>query len=218
MCSDFFKVVILLQRAFFDIIFNRQKLVCSFGVAGLAYADDVERLSKNLKPVTDEQGANAAVALLLKPKDDGLTVLFVKRVENLADPWSGQMAFPGGKRDVKDANLKQTVVRETMEETGINLLSRCRFLGVLTALSSRPRPDLRVLPFVVLLEHEPLIKLSAKELEGFVWISLDEIIKHRGSARLSFGEVPAFVVGSIVIWGLTYRMLENFLDIFQRVK
>jgi len=207
-----------LQRALVGIIFNRQKLLCKFGVAELAYADDVERLSKALKPVTDEQNANAAVALLLKPQNGGFNVLFVKRVENLADPWSGQMAFPGGKRDVKDADLKQTVVRETMEETGINLLDRCRFLGVLSALSSRPRPDLRVLPFVVLLEHEPLIKLSAKELEGFVWISLDEIIKHRGSAKLSFGEVPAFVVGSIVIWGLTYRMLENFLDIFQRVK
>jgi 8-oxo-dGTP pyrophosphatase MutT (NUDIX family) len=192
--------------------------VCKFGVARLAYADSVERLARVLKPVTDEQDANAAVALLLKPKNHDFNVLFVKRVENLADPWSGQMAFPGGKRDAKDANLKQTVIRETFEETGINLLNRCHFLGVLTALSSRPRPELKVLPFVVLLEHEPLIKLSEKELEGFVWISLDEIIKHRGSARLSFGEVPAFVVRSIVIWGLTYRALENFIDVFQGVK
>lgn len=183
----------------------------------MAYRDYIERLSKKLKPVSEEQNANAAVALLLKPKRRGLSVLFVKRVENLADPWSGQMAFPGGKRDVKDVNLKQTVVRETLEETGVNLLVGCRFLGVLSALSSRPRPDLRVLPFVVLLGREPVIKLNAKELEGFVWISLDEIIKHRGSAKLSFGEVPAFVVGSIVIWGLTYRMLENFIDVYQRL-
>jgi hypothetical protein len=88
----------------------------------------------------------------------------------------------------------------------------------LTALSSRPRPELKILPFVVLLEHEPLIKLSEKELEAFVWISLDKIIGHKGSARLSFGEVPAFVVSRIVIWGLTYRALEDFLDIFQRVQ
>lgn len=186
--------------------------------AALVNADTVERLAKRLKPITDEQNANAAVALLLKPKQHDLNVLFVKRVENLADPWSGQMAFPGGKRDVKDANLKTTVVRETFEETGINLLNGCRFLGVLTALSSRPRPDLRILPFVVILEHEPLIKLSEKELDGFVWIPLKEIISHRRSAKLSFGEVPAFVVGSIVIWGLTYRALENFIDILQNEK
>lgn len=179
----------------------------------MTYDGYVEMLSKALRPVTDEQGANAAVALLLKPEKTDLNVLFVKRVENLADPWSGQMAFPGGKRDLKDANLVKTVVRETLEETGINLLRRSRFLGVLTALSSRPRPELKILPFVVLLEHKPLIKLSEKELQGFVWISLDEIAKHRGSARLSFGEVPAFIIGNIVIWGLTYRILEDLLDI-----
>jgi 8-oxo-dGTP diphosphatase len=183
---------------------------------GLTYGGYIEKLSKVLRPVTDEQNANAAVALLLKPKNHDLNVLFVKRIENPADPWSGQMAFPGGKHDLKDANLVATVVRETLEETGINLLNRCHFLGVLTALSSRPRPELKILPFVVLLEHEPLIKLSEKELEEFVWISLDKIIRHKGSAKLSFGEVPAFVVGRIVIWGLTYRALEDFLNIFQR--
>lgn len=184
----------------------------------MAYGGYVEKLSKSLRPITDEQDANAAVALLLKPTNSNLSVLFVKRVENPADPWSGQMAFPGGKRDLKDTNLLRTVVREMMEETGIDLLRRCRFLGVLTALSSRPRPELKILPFVVLLEHEPLIKLSENELERFVWIPLDEITKHRGTIRLSFGEVPAFVVGNIVIWGLTYSVLEDFLDIFQRVK
>lgn len=184
----------------------------------LAYADFVEKLSKVLRSITDEQKANAAVALLLKCENHDLKVLFVKRVENLADPWSGQMAFPGGKREQKDANLMETVVRETFEETGINLLDRCRFLGVLTGQSSRPRPDVKVLPFVVLLEHEPLIRLSANELEGFVWISLNEVTEHRGSARLSFGEVPAFVVGNMIIWGLTYRTLEDFLEIFQHAK
>jgi 8-oxo-dGTP pyrophosphatase MutT (NUDIX family) len=178
----------------------------------------IEELSKILRPVTDEQDANAAVALVLKPGKSDLNVLLVKRVESLADPWSGQMAFPGGKRDVKDANLVETVVRETLEETGINLLRRCRLLGVLTALSSRPRPELKILPFVVLLEHKPLIKLSEKELQSFVWIKLNEIARHRGNARLSFGEVPAFVVTNVVIWGLTYRILEDFLEISDRMK
>jgi 8-oxo-dGTP pyrophosphatase MutT (NUDIX family) len=180
---------------------------------GLTYDDYAEKLSRALRPVTDEQGANAAVALLLKPEKQDLNVLFVRRVENLADPWSGQIAFPGGKRDPKDTNLMETVVRETLEETGINILKRCHFLGVLTALSSRPRPELRILPFVILLEYEPLIKLSEKELQEFMWISLGEIAKHRGSARLSFGEAPAFIIGNVVIWGLTYRILEDLLDI-----
>lgn len=117
------------------------------------------------------------------------------------------MALPGGKRDAKNQNLRRAVVRETLEETGINLLDRCRFLGVMETQRSY---EMKVLPFVVLLEREPSIKLN-EELEGFVWISLDELVQHKGSVKFSFGEFPAYIVGNIVIWGLTYRILEKFV-------
>ena len=143
-----------------------------------------------------------------------LGVLFVKRVEKPADPWSGQMALPGGKRDAEDENLRQTVVRETLEETNIDLLHRCRFLGVMDTLRSTRRPEMQILPFVVLLEHEPKIKLN-EELEGFFWISLDELVQHKGTVEFSFGEVPAYAVGGQVIWGLTYRILEKFIQPFE---
>lgn len=183
----------------------------------MAYNDHIEELPKRLRPVSDEQGANAAVALLLKLKKLDLSVLFVRRVKNSADPWSGQIAFPGGKRDAKDQNLKQTVVRETLEETNINLLDNCRFLGIMNTLASKPRPEIRVLPFIILLEHEPSIRLNEKELSGFVWISLEEIIRSKDTAEFSFGEFPAYIVGSTVIWGLTYRVLESFFHILEAI-
>ena len=177
-------------------------------------ADNIEKLQKALKPVLEQQDAEAAVALLLKRVDQDLQVLFVKRAENPADPWSGQMALPGGKRDWKDRNLKQTVVRETFEETNINLLDRCRFLGTMEPLRSAQKPGMKILPFVVLLDYEQSIKLN-EELEGFVWISPDELVQHRGTVEFGFGEFPAYVVGSIVIWGLTYRILERFVKILE---
>jgi len=176
----------------------------------LGHVDSIEKLSRVLKPVSEGQDADAAVALLLKPRDQDLKVLIVKRVENPVDPWSGQMALPGGKRDAKDQNLKQTVVRETLEETNINLLDRCRFLGLMETLRSTRRPEMKILPFVVLLEYEPSIKLN-EELEGFVWISLEELVQHKDTVKFSFGEFPAYVVGNSVIWGLTYRILEKFV-------
>jgi 8-oxo-dGTP diphosphatase len=185
------------------------------GGSDMAHNDLIEELPKSLRPVSDEQGANATVALLLKLKNLDLSVLFVRRVENSADPWSGQIAFPGGKRDAKDQNLKQTVIRETLEETNINLLDNCRFLGAMNALISKPRPEIRVLPFIILLEHEPSVRLNEKELNGFVWISLEEIIRSKGTAKFSFGESPAYIVGSTVIWGLTYRVLENLFHILE---
>ncbi|MDH5450335.1 MAG: CoA pyrophosphatase [Candidatus Bathyarchaeota archaeon] len=181
----------------------------------LIYVDIIEKLSKALKLVSEEQDADAAVALMLKPMNQNFKVLFVKRIENPIDPWSGQMAFPGGKRDAMDKHLKQTVVRETLEETNINLRDCCHFLGTLTAIRSTRRPEMKILPFVILLDHEPLIKLSERELEGFVWISLRELVQNKGIAKFGFGEVPAYVIESNVIWGLTYRIIENFLQILK---
>lgn len=171
---------------------------------------DLEELSEVLKPVSEAHDAGAAVALLLKHTNQGIKALFVKRAENPADPWSGQMALPGGKRDSVDHSLKDTVVRETLEETNINLLYRCRFLGVMGTLGSELRPELKILPFVILLEHEPSIKLNV-ELKYFVWISPEELIRNRGIVKFSFGEFPAYVVGSNVIWGLTYNIFEDFV-------
>ena len=172
----------------------------------------IEKLSKRLKPISRAQDADAAVALLLKLVDRDTKLFFVKRVESPTDPWSGQMAFPGGKRDPRDQNLKQTVIRETLEETNINLLDRCRFLGAMAPFRSTRRPEMRVLPFVVLLEHEPTIRLN-EELERFVWIFPEDLVQHKGVARLSFGEVAAYVLKDSVIWGLTYRILQEFFQV-----
>jgi len=178
---------------------------------------DVRGLSRVLKPVSEEQGANAAVAVLLRQEKGDFSVFFVKRVENVADPWSGQMAFPGGKRDRKDVDLMQTVVRETLEETGINLLEGCRFLGVLTALRSMPRPDLRILPFVVLVEYEPRVRLNRKELEDFYWIPFKELGQSKTFVKFDFGEFPAHSVRNEVIWGLTHKILENLFAVLKLI-
>jgi 8-oxo-dGTP diphosphatase len=176
---------------------------------------DIGSLSRVLRSVSEEQRANAAVAVLLKQEKEGFSILFVKRVESPSDPWSGQMAFPGGKRDDKDSSLKQTVVRETLEETGIDLLDCCRFLGVLAALGSTPRPDLRILPFVVLVEYEPSVRLNRKELEDFYWIPFKELAQSKTSVKFDFGEFPAYSVRSEVIWGLTYRILGNLFKVLK---
>jgi 8-oxo-dGTP pyrophosphatase MutT (NUDIX family) len=165
--------------------------------------------------VSDEQGANAAVALLLRFELGQPCILFVRRVQNSRDPWSGQIALPGGKRESRDVNLKETVIRETLEETNINLLDNCRILGVMSPFQSKPRPEIRVLPFVILVGDEPSVKLNENELEGYFWVPLEELVRNRRTAKFGFGEVPAFIVGSTIIWGLTYRIVECLLPWFK---
>jgi 8-oxo-dGTP pyrophosphatase MutT (NUDIX family) len=176
----------------------------------------VERLTKSLRPVSGTEEAEAVVALLLKNANQDFDALFVKRVKSPSDPWSGQTAFPGGKRESSDKHLVQTVIRETLEETNINLEDHCRFLGTIRIEHSAPRPDIRILPFVVLLEHEPTIRLNEKELEGYSWIPLKALDEHRGKVKFSFGEFPAYIMGDQVIWGLTYRIVEDFFHAMGR--
>ena len=174
-------------------------------------AEAIAKLPTALKPVSSEQGANAAVALLLKPRRGDFDLLLVKRVENPSDTWSGQMALPGGKREPKDGSLRDTVVRETFEETGVRL-DGCRFLGVLDAVRLEPKPDFRILPFVVLLADEPVLKLSEAELETYLWVPYEKIVHSKGVAEFSFGKVPAYIFADSVVWGVTYKILSRFVE------
>lgn len=137
----------------------------------------------------------------------------MKRAKKIDDPWSGQTALPGGKRSPEDRDLKETVVRENLEETSINLLEGCRFLGTMEPLRSTRRPKMKILPFVALLEREQTIKLN-EELTEYLWTPLKELAKHKGTAKFSFGVYPAYIIEKHVIWGLTYRILKKLLSIF----
>jgi 8-oxo-dGTP pyrophosphatase MutT (NUDIX family) len=175
------------------------------------------KISQALKPMTEESDANAAVVLLLRARGRGFEVLFVKRAENPTDFWSGQVALPGGRREVQDESLRQTAIRETLEEIGIDLTYGCRFLGVLKASTSAGR-HVKVLPFVFFLEHEATVRLNRNELEEHVWIGLRSLIDNRGTTRVGFAEVPSFIVANYLIWGLTYRILDEFLDLLKSPK
>ncbi len=177
-----------------------------------SHIEIIDKLRQKLDPLINTQNVGAAVALLLRAANRDLRILLVKRADKPLDPWSGQMAFPGGKCDLKDQNPVQTVIRETLEETGIDLEHNCKFLGVLETTQSTVKPELLVAPFVIFLHYNPILKLN-EELEGFLWISLRTLWKNKGAANLSFGEVPAYIVKGRVIWGLTYRILEKLSQI-----
>jgi 8-oxo-dGTP diphosphatase len=185
------------------------------GTPFLQSVDPIEKLKRRLNRLEDVD-AEAAVAALLMRGEEGLKVLLVKRSENPSDPWSGQMAFPGGRRRLEDHDLKDTVVRETFEETGIDL-DRYLFLGTLDMAFSKVVKGLGVLPFVVLAEERPNIVLN-EELCSYLWIPIDLLNLSKGSARMKQREVPAYTVEGHVVWGLTYRIIENLLGLMSTQK
>jgi 8-oxo-dGTP pyrophosphatase MutT (NUDIX family) len=156
----------------------------------------------------------AAVAVVLREGAGGPEILFIRRAEHPHDPWSGQMAFPGGRFEPGDADLVATAVRETREETGLDLAADGDCLGALDEVRAmaRLRPmNLAIAPFVFRLRRDRPLRLS-NEVTSAHWLPLDALFsarfrslheyEHRG-ARMQF---PCIVYEGLVIWGLTYRM------------
>src|SRR6059036_755615 len=102
-------------------------------------------------PVSADVARRAAVALVLRDGPSGIELLFIRRADHPEDPWSGQMAFPGGRSEPGDPDPRATAVRETEEEIGVDLARDAEYLGPLDEVraAARLRPvDLAISPFV----------------------------------------------------------------------
>ena len=170
----------------------------------------MERLRHRLRGV-EALDAWAAVAILIREEVDDYETLLVKRAIVPGDPWSGDMAFPGGKRTQNDRTLQDTVIREVQEETGIDL-SSLTYIGGLPIVFSSLRPGKDVLPIVYLYEGRPEIRLNT-ELTAYRWVHLKELRASKTKAMVKGYESEIFKLDDDVIWGLTYQMLDKLLEI-----
>ena len=159
----------------------------------------------------------AAVALILLEQSDGLEAVFIKRAARVGDPWAGRVALPGGRHDPEDADLLATAVRETREETGLDLAG-AEGLGALDDLYPRTPtlPPVRVRTFVFALPARRSL-VPSTEVERAFWVPLSRLVEPgvRREVRLLVGGVervfPAYDLGEDVIWGMTERILTPFL-------
>jgi 8-oxo-dGTP pyrophosphatase MutT (NUDIX family) len=178
------------------------------------------------EPLVLEDPMRAAVALLLQPQEEDLHVLFIHRAHHPHDPWSGHMAFPGGRKDPEDVDLHVTIHRETREEVGIDLTHHGEYLGRLAEVHAmaRGRPtNMAVSPFVYLVSPEATPLPDPVEVQDTLWVPLSFMQQHdveqivtRELPDRSTIQVPALVYGGKTIWGLTYRVLRDFLTLIHQ--
>lgn len=187
---------------------------------------DIARLARSLhqrpgREAAVYEGARfAAIALVVRPAATGPELLMIKRAEMAGDPWSGHIACPGGRMEPEDIDLAETAVRETREETGIDIAASGALLGALDDLSPRtPRlPPIIIRPYVGVVDHDVEILASDEVAEAF-WVPL-AAIRERASWGLGTVivrereslEVPTFRHGTYTVWGLTERALRDFLQ------
>lgn len=176
----------------------------------------------------DPARKNAAVALVLRPPEgiaDAAAVqcdfLAIRRAESGRDPWSGQMALPGGRLDREDAGLSAAAVRETGEETGVDLTESTALLGRGEAL--RPVavriPPLTIWPFVFRVDAGTDARVASHEVAAVHWFPLRamEDPANQGTHTWRYGGIvrhfPCVRIDGQVVWGLTYRVLTRFLKV-----
>ena len=178
--------------------------------------------------VPDRDRRNAAVALVLRgpagmadPAVGDCEVLVIRRSDSPRDPWSGQMALPGGSMDEVDDGLVATAVRETHEETGLSLDGRRDLRGrVETARPMGVRlPVITIWPFVFRAAPDAAARVGSPEVASVHWFRVADLADegNRGSYPWREGGLvrrfPCIELEGRVIWGLTYRILTGFLEV-----
>ncbi len=178
----------------------------------------VKRISPVLamkEPTSRREADLASVAVILGRKREA-TVLLIKRSERVGDPWSGHIAFPGGRVEKSDDSLRDTAIRETREEMGVDLDTNSSFLGYLGVFRARTT-EMKVVP-CVFQAHSDLDVSTDSEVSSYRWVPLRafqldktsslRMIDQRG-VKVTF---PAFRVDDYLIWGLTERIIVSLIE------
>lgn len=160
----------------------------------------------------------AAVALVLRSGTAGLELLFIRRAQHQGDPWSGDLAFPGGKVDAEDAGPRPAAEREAREELGLDL-GGAEYLGRLDDILGDFLPVL-ISCFVYHLPAPQPLRCN-HEVRDFHWLPLAQILepeRHRPATIRYRGEEGSHPSIDLLgpdhppLWGITYRLLTQFLS------
>ena len=165
---------------------------------------------------SDESLPQAAVLILCYEKDNDLYFVMTERSNSLPSH-PGEVAFPGGKREKKDKNLKQTALREANEEISLDP-AKVEILGQLDPLESRF--GLSVTPFIGILKEKFELEPNPDEVADIFHLPLsffknNPLIK-RGVTNFK-GETfdtPVIIYNNHEIWGLTLAFTLDFLKLF----
>ena len=163
----------------------------------------------------------AAVCIIIDDRPKlGCSLLMIQRAIHESDPWSGQMAFPGGKNDFDDTHITHTALREIEEELAIPEKHLIRF-GRLSDVLARPY-NINQKPMVI----SPLLFQSIKKLKykpnhevaEVIWVPLSFFQDNKNRQTMVWEkngvdiQMPSYEYEGKKIWGLSLLMIDELVQ------
>ena len=175
---------------------------------------------RELRPQAELEG-RAAVAIIFAGRSEDLSLCFIRRAARPNDPWSGHMAFPGGRAEPADQSVRAIAERETQEEVGLSL-DDSEYLGALSELWIRHSGIVTnevLSPFVYYCGEEHPALGDSDEVADSYWIGVGHLWHPRNRTTLDYQRptarvrLPGIRHNGNVIWGLTYMMLHSLGEV-----
>ena len=161
-----------------------------------------------------EELRKAAVLIAITDSDDPELIYTLR--SNKVGSHGGEVSFPGGMYEVEDENLETTALRESKEETGLDI-SKVDILGPIDTVVSRF--NISVTPYVGIVPNNIELNNNSDEIEACFKVPLSFLLqdkRHRNDEINRNGDIffmPAYEYDSYIIWGLTAMMTVDFLNI-----
>lgn len=178
-----------------------------------------DRMIRNFPRVPGKDARVAAVLILLYPFKGSIYTVLMQRPD-YNGVHSGQISFPGGKKEPVDVNIIQTALREANEETAVDPLT-ISVIGTLTPLFI-PVSNMIVTPVVGWIKEKPVFNHQVEEVVFLFDADIKRLLDPSIVKTKPFeihGEmidVKYFDYEGNVIWGATAMMLYELLMILKR--
>ena len=181
------------------------------------------RLASSLSKYNIDSVKHSAVMCLLFKRNNEIHCILMERTED-GGKHSGQISFPGGKKEKSDPNLEYTALRETHEEIGIHP-DAVTLLGELTEVYI-PISNFLIQPYIGIIEADFVFNISPLEVKSAFHFKATDLLEpttrqkrtiknHKG---ISMKEIPCFELDNKIVWGATSLILNELKIILERSK
>lgn len=182
---------------------------------------NIAQSKKNNATIINCNPKKSAVLILLYPIQNGISTVLIERAV-YAGIHSGQIAFPGGKAEESDPDLKYTALRETYEEIGVPIES-VEVLGNLTDVYINPSNYL-VTPYIGFIPNSPHFVKNEREVQSIITMDIlnrEKVIRSTKKITHSNGltmETPFYSIEGFTIWGATAMMMSELIVIAEKIQ